>query len=168
MLFTPCCLRPPFLHITGIEAVSATTYVPNLLPTKTCNFDTPHHCKCYLNLLAAAAHKLSSRSSLCVLLGYSAHHKGYCCLDLTSNNVIISLHITSMSSPSPFRQRQSTITSEDLDLLGDFTGPSPCFSLAGILFRLRLSHLASPHCHVRLRRTTCLAQLPPRTMIPVL
>jgi len=92
-----------------VEALSTATMVLNILPTKTLHFNTPHQalfgspptyehlrvfgCRCYPNLSATAPHKLAPRSSLCVFLGYSPHHKGYCCLDRSSNGVIIPLHV---------------------------------------------------------------------------
>jgi hypothetical protein len=61
-------------------------------------------CRCYPNLSSTAAHKLAPRSSLCVFLGYSAEHKGYRCLDLSSNRVLISRHVTFDESSFPFAE----------------------------------------------------------------
>jgi hypothetical protein len=47
-------------------------------------------CACYPNLSIKAAYKLAPRSTRCIFLGYSAEHKGYRCLDLTTNSIIIS------------------------------------------------------------------------------
>jgi hypothetical protein len=46
-------------------------------------------CTCYPNTTATAPHKLSPRSTRCVFLGYSTDHKGYRCLDLSTNRLII-------------------------------------------------------------------------------
>ncbi|WVZ93597.1 hypothetical protein U9M48_039565 [Paspalum notatum var. saurae] len=91
---------------TFVEALNTATYLLNLLPTTTLQSGTPHQalfvsppsydhlrvfgCCCYPNLFAIASHKLAPRSTQCVFLGYSAHHKEYRCLDLSSNRVIIS------------------------------------------------------------------------------
>jgi hypothetical protein len=50
-------------------------------------------CTCYPNTTATAPHKLSPRFTRCVILGYSADHKGYRCLDLTTNRLIVSRHV---------------------------------------------------------------------------
>jgi hypothetical protein len=50
-------------------------------------------CTCYPNTTATAPHKLSPRFTRCVFLGYSADHKGYRCLDLSTNRLIVSRHM---------------------------------------------------------------------------
>jgi len=123
-----------------VEALQTASYLLNILPTKTLRFSTPHAalfgtvpsydhlrvfgCKCYPNLSATATHKLSPRSTLCVFLGYSAHHKGYRCLDLSSNRVIISRHVTFDESAFPFAERGSSSTPADLEFL-DATNTMP-------------------------------------------
>lgn len=47
-------------------------------------------------------HKLAPRSSECVLLGYPDNHKGYRCLDLSTNHVIISRHVVFDENNFPF------------------------------------------------------------------
>jgi len=97
-----------------VEALQTVTYLLNILPTKTLRSSMPHAalfgvapsydhlhvfgCKCYPNLSATATHKLSPRSTLCVFLGYSAHHKGYRFLDLSSNSDhLLSCHLRRVS-----------------------------------------------------------------------
>jgi hypothetical protein len=91
------------------EALNTATRLLNILPTKTLHLSTPHYalfgvaptythlrvfgCKCYPNLSSTTPHKLVPRSTLCVFLGYSDHHKGYRCLDIHSNKIIISRHV---------------------------------------------------------------------------
>jgi histone deacetylase 1/2 len=91
------------------DALATATYLINCLPTKTLHMGTPflalygthpsYHdlrafgCTCYPNLTSTTPHKLAPRSTLCAFLGYSPDHKGYRCLDLTSNRVIISRHV---------------------------------------------------------------------------
>ena len=101
-----------------VEALSTATVLLKILPTKTLQFFTPHFalfaklphlrvfgCTCYPNLSATASHKLAPRSALCVFLGYSAHHKGYRCLDLSSNRVIISRHVIFDETTFSFAER---------------------------------------------------------------
>jgi hypothetical protein len=101
-----------------VEALHTATHVLNLLPTKTLQFSTPHlalfgtspqydhlrvfGCTCYPNLSATTAHKLAPRSSLCTFLGYSPNHKGYRCLDLQTNRVILSRHVVFDEHSFPF------------------------------------------------------------------
>jgi hypothetical protein len=50
-------------------------------------------CACYPNIAVTAPHKLVPRSTRCVFLGYSTNHKGYRCLDLSTNRLIVSRHV---------------------------------------------------------------------------
>jgi hypothetical protein len=92
-----------------VEALHTATYLVNWLPTKTLAFSTPctslystqpsydhlrvFGCACYPNMSSMVPHKLAPRSSLCVFLGYSSEHKGYRCLELQSNRILISHHV---------------------------------------------------------------------------
>jgi hypothetical protein len=82
------------------------TYLLNRLPTTVIQAACPHlalfgsalsyehlhiiGCTCYPNTIATMPHKLSPRSTRCVFLGYSTDHKGYCCVDLSINRLIVS------------------------------------------------------------------------------
>ncbi|KAF8700144.1 hypothetical protein HU200_034511 [Digitaria exilis] len=68
-------------------------------------------CKCYPNLSATAPHKLAPRSTLCVFLGYPSDHKGYRCLDLTTNRIILSRHVVFDEAP------RSLVVSTEITLL---------------------------------------------------
>jgi hypothetical protein len=50
-------------------------------------------CTRYPNTSSTTPHKLSPRSTRCVFLGYSSDHKGYRCLDLSTNRLIVSRHV---------------------------------------------------------------------------
>ena len=120
-----------------VEALSTAIVLLNILPTKTLQFSTPHlalfgkppaydhlrvfSCKCYPNMSATAPHKLAPRSVLCVFLGYSAHHKGYRCLDLSSNRVIVSRHVIFDETAFPFAERHGPSAPADLQFLDDDT-----------------------------------------------
>jgi hypothetical protein len=84
-------------------------YLLNRLPTKTISVACPHvtlfgsapsyehlrvlGCACYPNIATTAPHKLAPWSTRCVFLGYSTDHKGYRCLDLSTNRLIVSRHV---------------------------------------------------------------------------
>lgn len=68
---------------------------------------------------ATTLHKLAPCSSLCVFLGYSAHHKGYHCLDTLSNRFIISHHVTFDESVFPFTEHSNSPTLVAFDFLDD-------------------------------------------------
>lgn len=118
-----------------VEALHAATYLMNRHPTKTLSFSTPYHalygtkpsynhlrvfgCLCYPNLSATAPHKLAPRSTPCVFLGYPSEHKGYRCLDLSTNRLIISRHVTFDETSFPF-SRVSSPPSSDFDFLSEF------------------------------------------------
>jgi hypothetical protein len=88
------------------EGLHTATYLLNRLPTTTVQAACPHlalfgstpsyehlcvfGCTCYPNTTATVPNKLSPRSTWCVFLGYSVDHKGYCCLDLSTNRLIVS------------------------------------------------------------------------------
>ncbi|GKV03333.1 hypothetical protein SLEP1_g15654 [Rubroshorea leprosula] len=92
-----------------VEAIYVAIHLLNILPTSRLHFLTPHEvffgsppkydhlrtfgCAYYPNMSATASHKLAPRSTLCIFLGYPAHHKGYRCLDLATNKIIISRHV---------------------------------------------------------------------------
>jgi hypothetical protein len=101
-----------------VEVLHTTTYLQNCLPTKLISTTSPYFalhgvtpsyehlrafcCACYPNLSAKAAHKMAPRSTRCIFLIYSIDHKGYQCLDLTTNNIIISRHVVFDEADFPF------------------------------------------------------------------
>jgi hypothetical protein len=105
-------------------------YLLNRLPTMAIQATCPHlalfgsvpsyehlrifGCTCYPNMTATAPHKLSPHSTRCVFLGYSADHKGYRCLDLSTNRLIISRHMVFDEDNFPLTTSPSLI---DLDFL---------------------------------------------------
>jgi hypothetical protein len=91
------------------EGLHTATYLLNCLPTTVIQATCPHlalfgstpsyehlrvfDCTCYPNTTVTVPHKLSPRFTRCVFLGYSANHKGYRGLDLSTNRLIISSHV---------------------------------------------------------------------------
>jgi hypothetical protein len=116
-----------------VDALHTATYLLNRLPTKTvrasCPFaalyNTPptyeqlrvFGCACYPNLSATVPHKLAPRSTECVFLGYSHEHKGYRCLDLSTNRVLTSRHVVFDEACFPFAA--SPPRTNDFDLLSE-------------------------------------------------
>jgi histone deacetylase 1/2 len=118
------------------DTLHTATYLLNRHPTKTLAGRTPHFalygthpsydhlrvfgCACYPNLSSTATNKLSPRSTLCVFLGYSTDHKGYRCLDLQSNRIIVSRHVVFDESSFPFAAMSTTPSDPGvLDFLSD-------------------------------------------------
>jgi hypothetical protein len=91
------------------EGLHTATYLLNRLPSKTIQTACSHlallgsapsyeHLRvfgyvCYPNTAATVPHKLAPRSTRCVFLGYSSDHKGYHCLDLFINRLIVSRYV---------------------------------------------------------------------------
>jgi hypothetical protein len=92
-----------------VETFSTAVYLINGLPTPTLIFQTPYHklfhshpnytfikvfgCAAYPLLRPYIKHKLEFRSKQCIFIGYSSNHKGYRCLDPTTNRVYISRNV---------------------------------------------------------------------------
>lgn len=126
------CVRSLLLH-TGmppsfcVEALSTTTHLVNRQPYQASGSLTPFqlllgappsydHLRvfgylCYLNQAAVAPHKLSARSTACVLLGYPSDHRGYRYFDLQSCRVITSRHAVFNETQFPFCSSSSESSS---------------------------------------------------------
>jgi hypothetical protein len=118
------------------EGLHIAMYLLNHLPMKTISAAYPHvalfgfapsyehphvfGCACYPNITATAHHKLAPRSTRCVFLGYTADHKGYRCLDLSKNRLIISRHVVFDEDNFPIVASPSLT---DIDFLCEF-GPT--------------------------------------------
>jgi hypothetical protein len=102
-------IQASLLRSYWAEGLHTTVYLLNHLPIKTISAAYPHvalfassssyghlhifGCACYPNITATVPHKLAPRSTQCVFLGYSGDHKGYQCLDLSTNRLIVSRHV---------------------------------------------------------------------------
>jgi hypothetical protein len=82
-------------------------------------------CACYPNLSAKAIHKLAPRSPRCIFLGYSADHKGYWCLHLTTNNIVISRHVVFDEADFLFCASPCLTNDLDIFLQDDSPGVAP-------------------------------------------
>ncbi|PKU84334.1 putative mitochondrial protein [Dendrobium catenatum] len=65
----------------------------------------PFGCACFPFLPAHSHTKLQPNSIQCVFIGYSEKHKGYKCLDITNNTIIISRHVKFTETIFPFQQK---------------------------------------------------------------
>jgi hypothetical protein len=95
-------------------------------------------CACYPNIAATAPHKLTPRSTRCVFLGYSTDHKGYRCLDLSTNRLIISRHVVFDEESFPLAASPNLT---DLDFLCE--SGSPVFTIGTPHLSCRLFHRTS-------------------------
>ncbi|GJS59190.1 ribonuclease H-like domain-containing protein [Tanacetum coccineum] len=91
-----------------VEALNMATHLLNILPSTAIANDIPYTrlygkdsnyallrvfgCLCYLHLYLS--HKLEPRETPSIFLGYASSHIGYRCLDLHTNKIIISCHVT--------------------------------------------------------------------------
>ncbi|KAJ9538099.1 LOW QUALITY PROTEIN: hypothetical protein OSB04_030832 [Centaurea solstitialis] len=114
-----------------VEALLSSVHTFNLLPSTTIQYKTPFEvlfgffptyshlrvfgCLCYPNTSPTSTHKLAPRSSACVYLGPSTDHRGYRCLDLITQKVIISRHVNFDETHFPFPDFQPRPSSEDYD-----------------------------------------------------
>ncbi|KAJ9540269.1 hypothetical protein OSB04_026775 [Centaurea solstitialis] len=114
-----------------VEALLSSVHTFNLLPSTTIQYKTPFEvlfgffpiyshlrvfgCLCYPNTSPTSAHKLAPRSTACVYLGPSTDHRGYRCLDLITQKVIISRHVNFDETHFPFPDFQPRPSSEDYD-----------------------------------------------------
>jgi hypothetical protein len=138
-----------------VEGLHTATYLLNCLPTMVIQAVYPHLAlfgstpsyehlhvfgyTCYPNTTTTAPHKLSPRSTRCVFLSYSADHKGYRCLDLSTNRQIISRHVVFNEDSFPLAASPSLT---DLDFLCE-SGPI-VFTIGTHLTTVGTSTLA-PH-----------------------
>ncbi|GJR38108.1 ribonuclease H-like domain-containing protein [Tanacetum coccineum] len=99
-----------------VEALYMAAHLLNILPSTAINHDIPHTrlyntkpiytflrvfgCLCYPHL--DSSHKLAPRSTPCIFLRYPSNHRGYRCLDLATNKVIISRHVTFDETVFPY------------------------------------------------------------------
>ncbi|KAJ9564595.1 LOW QUALITY PROTEIN: hypothetical protein OSB04_000561, partial [Centaurea solstitialis] len=114
-----------------VEALLSSVHTFNLLPSTTIHYKTPFEmlfgfspsyshlrvfgCLCYPNTSPTSPHKLAPRSTACVYLGPSTDHRGYRCLDLITQKVIISRHVVFDESHFPYTDFQPSPSAEDYD-----------------------------------------------------
>jgi len=133
-----CCRQPP---------TSSTSCLPRRyrIPHRTSPSSARHPLmiicvSSVANVIQTCQQPLPTNSLLglhCVFLGYSAHHKGYRCLDLSSNRLIISRHIIFDESSFPYAEHGCSPSAVDFEFFDatDFVPAPICvapkFSSAG-------------------------------------
>lgn len=106
-----------------VEALHTTVHIINILPSSSIENNTPHfllhgqkptysHLRvfgslCFPNINNSHLSKLSPRSTPCLFLGYPIHHRGYRCLDLKTNRIIVSRHVIFDENTFPKAQKVS-------------------------------------------------------------
>ncbi|KAK1424394.1 hypothetical protein QVD17_19723 [Tagetes erecta] len=101
-----------------VDAFSSAVYIINRLPSKMLSNKSPfellfsqvpiyanfrtYGCLVYPYLRDYSSHKLAPRSLPCIFIGYSSQHKGYRCLDPTSNRVYVTRHARFVETQFPF------------------------------------------------------------------
>ncbi|GKA71922.1 ribonuclease H-like domain-containing protein [Tanacetum coccineum] len=103
-----------------VEALNMATHLLNILPSTTITNEIPYTrlfgkqpdysllrtfgCLCYPHLYPN--HKLEPRATPSILLGHASNHRGYRCLDLHTNKIIISRHVTFDETVFPYGSTQ--------------------------------------------------------------
>ncbi|GJV62128.1 ribonuclease H-like domain-containing protein [Tanacetum coccineum] len=99
-----------------VEALHMAAYLLNLLPSNAINNEIPHTrlfktqpnyadlrvfgCLCYPYI--NTNHKLEPRATPAIFLGYPTNHRGYRCLDLNTDKIILSRHVTFDETVFPY------------------------------------------------------------------
>ncbi|GJU55465.1 ribonuclease H-like domain-containing protein [Tanacetum coccineum] len=99
-----------------VEALHMVAYLSNILPSTAIQNEIPHTrlfktkpnyadlrvfgCLCYPHL--HTNHKLESRATPSIFLGYPTNHRGYRCLDLNTDKIILSRHVTFDETVFPY------------------------------------------------------------------
>lgn len=126
-----------------VEVLHVAAHVTNIVPSSAISHKTPHAllfgqnptydhlrvfgCLCFPNVNYSNLHKLSHHSTPCLFIGYPSNHKGYRCLGLKTNIIIISGHVVFDKNTFPTAQKASSNTSS-YQFLDISDSPSPLFT----------------------------------------
>lgn len=126
-----------------VEALHVAAHVINIVPSSAISHKTPHSllfgqtptydhlkvfgCLCFPNVNYSNLHKLSHRSTPCLFLGYPSNHRGYRCLNLKTNRIILSRHVAFDENTFPASQK-ATSTTNAYQFLDLSDSPSPLFT----------------------------------------
>lgn len=145
-----------------VEALNADVHVLNITPSKAIQNQIPltllfqkqpqydhlrvFGCLCFPNLNHSILPKLSPRIVPCLFLGYPSQHRGYRCMDLKTNKIIISRHV--YFDEDKFPVAVPTMPKEPYHFLHVSDEPSPLFQ----------SIFQAPFSHPPAQNTTTTAQ----------
>ncbi|GJZ23931.1 ribonuclease H-like domain-containing protein [Tanacetum coccineum] len=105
-----------------VEALHMAVYILNILPSNAINNEVPFTCLfgtspnysllrtfgCLYYPHLYPNHKLEPRATPSLFLRHASNHRGYRCLDLTTNKIIISRHVTFDETTFPYGSTPST------------------------------------------------------------
>ncbi|GJX15168.1 ribonuclease H-like domain-containing protein [Tanacetum coccineum] len=129
-----------------VKALNMAIQLLNILPSTAIANDIPYtrlygkdpnytflrifRCLCYPHLYRS--YKLEPRATPSIFLGFASSHRGYCCLDLYTNKIIISRHVTFDKTVFPYGSTIPKSTSAYTFLEDTFdlhpTIPNPTFN----------------------------------------
>lgn len=105
-------------------ALATVVYLINRLPTPTLSNQNPYEklfgtapnylklkvfgCLCFPWLRPYSNHKLDTRSTPCIFLGYSLTQSAFLCLDQTNNRVYVSRHVQFIENTFPYKEPSSS------------------------------------------------------------
>ncbi|GJR21033.1 ribonuclease H-like domain-containing protein [Tanacetum coccineum] len=123
-----------------VEALNVATHLLNFLPSIAINNEIPYTrlfrtnpdysllrtfgCLCYPHIYTK--HKLEPRATPSIYLGQASNHHGYRCLDLKTNKIIISRHVTFDETVFPYSSTKPALppTYTFLDDIPDIIPPA--------------------------------------------
>ena len=141
-------------------AFATAVYLVNLMPTPRLHLLAPFEtlfgsspnyskflvfgCLCYPRLRPYSQHKLDSRSTPCVFLGYSSIQSAYICLDLSTSKTYISRHVKFLENSFPFLHHQSTLSHPTPGFISKWCLPVQIFPISH--GSLNMSPQRDPSC----------------------
>jgi Reverse transcriptase (RNA-dependent DNA polymerase)/gag-polypeptide of LTR copia-type/GAG-pre-integrase domain len=165
------------------EIFESIVFIINRIPSSSIQSQSPysllHHkdpdysffkvlgCQCFPFTRPYTSHKLAPRSIPCVFLGYSSTYKGYKCLNLSTNKIIISRHVLFNEDVFPFKYHLP-VPSSDLpsSVPTQLVVYSPSQS-SSISQTNTLSQNPPPITHVYQRRNHNSHSALPQTPVPI-
>ncbi|KAL2516708.1 Integrase catalytic domain-containing protein [Abeliophyllum distichum] len=127
-------------------AFATAVYLINRMPTPTLHLSSPFEkllesqpnytklrvfgCLCYPWLRPYSQHKLDSRSTPCIFLGYSSTQSAYICLDLSTSKIYISRHVKFLENSFPFATHQSHLARPTPEIISQWLPPVQILSIS--------------------------------------